>query len=264
MIIDGILILVAAIIYSKYRDLRAEVSRLKQSHLLLSEKFRQQHITLQTLLSSEPASSTAKGRDASSDDAEFPELTQDINALAQAPSAPAEPRPEAVQQNNKAANTSAHISPANIRPQAHPSTDTAKASAFSLDTFIAKNGLFWLGGVVLALGGVFLARYAIDAGLLPPTVRLSLGALFGVGLVVGAEFLSRHAQRFNIHTPVLSASIASGGFIILAAVVLKVFLVDSAGLEGLYRALSYIILGLSLVAIGWLFQRLSAKVVSQV
>jgi uncharacterized membrane protein len=49
---------------------------------------------------------------------------------------------------------------------------------------------------------------------------------------------------------------------VLAVVVLKVFLIDSDNLEGLYRALSYIILGLSLVAIGWLFQRLSAKVES--
>lgn len=46
------------------------------------------------------------------------------------------------------------------------------------------------------------------------------------------------------------------GFVILAFVVLKAFLIDMANLEGLYRALSFIGLGLSLVGIGWLFQKL--------
>lgn len=47
------------------------------------------------------------------------------------------------------------------------------------------------------------------------------------------------------------------GFGILAMVLLKAFLIDMANLEGLYRAISFIGLGLSLVAIGWLFQKLN-------
>jgi uncharacterized membrane protein len=35
-----------------------------------------------------------------------------------------------------------------------------------------------------------------------------------------------------------------------------VFLLDMAGLTGIYRALSFIGLGLVLVGIGWLYQRL--------
>ena len=38
--------------------------------------------------------------------------------------------------------------------------------------------------------------------------------------------------------------------------VAKVFLVDMAGLTGVFRALSFIGLGLVLVGIGWLYQRL--------
>jgi uncharacterized membrane protein len=45
-----------------------------------------------------------------------------------------------------------------------------------------------------------------------------------------------------------------------AAVVLltvgKVFLIDLSGLTGGFRALSFIVLGLVLVGIGWLYQRL--------
>ena len=49
------------------------------------------------------------------------------------------------------------------------------------------------------------------------------------------------------------------GLGILALVVLKVFLVDMANLTGLLRAISFIGLGLSLVALSWLFQKFKAK-----
>ena len=42
---------------------------------------------------------------------------------------------------------------------------------------------------------------------------------------------------------------------VLALVSLKVFLFDMSGLTGLYRATSFLGLGLSLVAIGYLYQR---------
>ena len=45
----------------------------------------------------------------------------------------------------------------------------------------------------------------------------------------------------------------------MVLVVLKVFLSDMSGLEGLYRIASFIGLGLSLVGIGWLYQRFVQK-----
>lgn len=46
-----------------------------------------------------------------------------------------------------------------------------------------------------------------------------------------------------------------GGLAILVVSVVKVFLIDMAGLEGLYRVASFLGLGLSLVAIGFVYQR---------
>ena len=43
---------------------------------------------------------------------------------------------------------------------------------------------------------------------------------------------------------------------VVAFTVGKVFLVDMAGLTGIFRALSFIGLGIVLVGIGWLYQRL--------
>ncbi|MDX1677492.1 DUF2339 domain-containing protein [Arsukibacterium sp.] len=94
---------------------------------------------------------------------------------------------------------------------------------FNFEAFIKANGLLWLGGIVLAIGGIFLARYSIEAGLLPPAVRLMIGGVFGVFLVVAAEFLSRHRARFNIYSPYVCASLASGGVITCYAIVMVAF-----------------------------------------
>lgn len=41
----------------------------------------------------------------------------------------------------------------------------------------------WIGGVALALAGAFMVKYSIETGLLSPSVRLTLGGLFGVLLL---------------------------------------------------------------------------------
>jgi uncharacterized membrane protein len=44
--------------------------------------------------------------------------------------------------------------------------------------------------------------------------------------------------------------------VVIALTVLKAFLIDMSTLTGVYRALSFMCLGLVLVAIGWLYQRI--------
>ena len=53
----------------------------------------------------------------------------------------------------------------------------------------------WAGGVTLAVAGVFLVRYSIEAGLLTPPVRVALAFLFGIGLLCGAEIAYRFEDR---------------------------------------------------------------------
>jgi uncharacterized membrane protein len=66
---------------------------------------------------------------------------------------------------------------------------------------------------------------------------------FGVVLLLGGIALKSQPARF-----------ASAAVVILT--VAKVFLYDLAGVQGVYRALSLICLGLTLMGIGWLYQRL--------
>jgi uncharacterized membrane protein len=66
---------------------------------------------------------------------------------------------------------------------------------------------------------------------------------FGVVLLLAGIALKSQPARF-----------ASAAVVLLT--VGKVFLYDLAGVQGVYRALSLICLGLTLMGIGWLYQRL--------
>ncbi|RXG84376.1 DUF2339 domain-containing protein [Bradyrhizobium vignae] len=49
----------------------------------------------------------------------------------------------------------------------------------------------WIGGLALALGGFFMVRYSIEAGLLGPGVRVLLGGLFAAALLGAGEWTRR-------------------------------------------------------------------------
>lgn len=91
-----------------------------------------------------------------------------------------------------------------------------------LELFLANNGLLWLGGAMLALGGVFLAKYSIESGLISITVRLMLGGVFAIALVIFAEYLYRKQQGSQEYITTCAA-LASGGVITGFALVLVTF-----------------------------------------
>ena len=63
----------------------------------------------------------------------------------------------------------------------------------SLESRLGARWAVWVGGIALALGGVFMVKYSIDAGLLSPAVRLVMAALFGLALMAAGEFVRRRA-----------------------------------------------------------------------
>lgn len=63
----------------------------------------------------------------------------------------------------------------------------------SLESRLGARWAVWVGGIALALGGVFMVKYSIDAGLLSPAVRLTLAALFGLLLAGAGEVIRRRA-----------------------------------------------------------------------
>ena len=63
---------------------------------------------------------------------------------------------------------------------------------------IGTRWVVWVGGLTLALGGVFLVKYSIEAGLLGPEVRVLLGGLFALALLAVGEFARRKESLSSI------------------------------------------------------------------
>jgi uncharacterized membrane protein len=70
----------------------------------------------------------------------------------------------------------------------------------------------WVGGLALALGGVFMVRYSIEQGWIGPGVRVALGWLLAAALAGAGEWLRRRQPA-----PDAAASIANIPSILTAA-----------------------------------------------
>lgn len=55
-----------------------------------------------------------------------------------------------------------------------------------------------LGGIAIALGAIFLVRYSIEAGLLGPAARVTLGTLLTAVLLAGGEWLRRRDKAMSL------------------------------------------------------------------
>lgn len=79
-----------------------------------------------------------------------------------------------------------------------PTTAPAPKEGRDLESALGGRWAVWVGGLALALGGVFLVRYSIEAGLLGPKVRLLLAALLGIASAGGGEYLRRSGLRLPV------------------------------------------------------------------
>ncbi|AXK83416.1 DUF2339 domain-containing protein [Pseudolabrys taiwanensis] len=80
---------------------------------------------------------------------------------------------------------------------APPVVAPARATA-TLEERFGTQWVVWVGGIALALGGIFLVRYSIEEGLLGPGVRIFLAALFAAALIAAGEWTRRHEAARNI------------------------------------------------------------------
>ncbi|MFM6853476.1 MAG: DUF2339 domain-containing protein, partial [Sphingopyxis sp.] len=73
--------------------------------------------------------------------------------------------------------------------------------AWNFEEIFGRKLPIWAGGITLAIAGVMIVKYAIDAGvfgrLFTPWVQVITGLLFGAGLIGGAEWAHRHHARVN-------------------------------------------------------------------
>ncbi|MGL5164950.1 MAG: DUF2339 domain-containing protein [Afipia sp.] len=74
----------------------------------------------------------------------------------------------------------------------------AAASGPGLEERLGTRWVVWVGGLTLALGGVFLVKYSIEAGLLGPGTRVLLGGLFALALLATGEYARRKENLSSI------------------------------------------------------------------
>ena len=101
---------------------------------------------------------------------------------------------------------------------AAPGLESAAHASLFIDRLVAnirQNWMTWLGGVSVALAGIFLVGYSIEMGLLGPRARIAAGLLTGIALHVVAEWLRRGTG--NAHPAF--AALAGGASITLYAAV---------------------------------------------
>jgi uncharacterized membrane protein len=106
---------------------------------------------------------------------------------AQAPPPPAPP----LQPAHEPVPASVPASPPNA---AGPSAPAGPPRDISFEERFGTRWVVWVGGLALALGGIFLVRYAIEQDLIGPRVRIMLGGLLALALVAAGEW-QRRSER---------------------------------------------------------------------
>jgi len=95
--------------------------------------------------------------------------------------------------------TVAHETPSEptaIAPDVAPPPLPEPAPGF--EETLGTRWVVWIGGLTLALGGFFMVRYSIEAGLIGPAVRIMLGGLFALALLAAGEWTRRRESISNI------------------------------------------------------------------
>ncbi|WP_336969431.1 DUF2339 domain-containing protein [Sphingobium aromaticiconvertens] len=102
--------------------------------------------------------------------------------------------------------------------QSEPAQRQSAKPSFGFEELFGRRLPIWAGGVTLAVAGVLLVKYSIDAGLLSPLVRILMGLVFGGALIGGAELALRQEER--VRDPRVRQSLAGAGLATLYASIL--------------------------------------------
>ncbi len=152
------------------------------------------------------------------------------------------------------------ISPTADSPNSAPADDAGTAAPAppplsqpaatpSFEERVGTRWVVWVGGLTLALGGFFMVRYSIEAGLVGPGVRTLLGGAFALALLAAGEWTRRKESVSSIAAlPIanIPAILTAAGTAVAFATVYAAY----ALYDFLVPATAFVLLGL--VALGTL------------
>ncbi len=95
--------------------------------------------------------------------------------------------------------------PASVPPvAATPAPTPAPTNQTGLEERLGTRWAVWVGAFALALGGLLLVRYTIEAGLIGPGLRITLGYLLAATLAYAGEDMRRHERLLDM--PIVTAA----------------------------------------------------------
>jgi uncharacterized membrane protein len=155
------------------------------------------------------------------------------------------------------------ISDAAQPPSPPVAPDTPAEPPKSFEERFGASWVVWIGGLALALGGIFMVQYSIEAGLIGPGVRIFLGGLLATALIAAGEWTRRReiaggvVYANNAHIPsILTAAGTTVAFAtVYAAYALYEFLVPGTafvllGIVALATLAASLLHGPALAALG--------------
>lgn len=142
-----------------------------------------------------------------------------VARVAQAVEPPEPPEPIQAPSPELVAEPISSNSQLDLEPEPAPAELPEPSSpSFGFEDLFGRKLPIWAGGITLAVAGVLIVKYSVDAGLLSPAVRVIFGLLFGTGLIVGAEAALRADAR--IRDPRVRQALSGAGIATLYASVL--------------------------------------------
>ncbi|MEJ0075640.1 MAG: DUF2339 domain-containing protein [Alphaproteobacteria bacterium] len=179
-----------------------------------------------------------------------------LEVFAPQPATPAEPQPARMDESD-VEKIIAEASP----PPSPPAEPPAPAKSF--EERFGASWVVWIGGLALALGGIFLVQYSIEAGLIGPGVRVFLGGLLAAALIAAGEWTRRrevggnpvYAENAHIPSILTAAGTTVAYATIYAAYALYGFLVPGTafvllGIVALATLAAALLHGPALAALG--------------
>src|SRR6266702_7530927 len=170
--------------------------------------------------------------------------TPATSAAAPPPLAPeAEPAPSPTLVTDHVTPPPIETSTDNVAPPPMPAAEPG------FEERLGTRWVVWIGGLALALGGFFMMRYSIEAGLVGPGVRVFLGGMFALALLGAGEWTRRKESISNIAAlPIanIPAILTAAGTAVAFATIYAAY----ALYDFLVPATAFVLLGL--VALGTL------------
>lgn len=169
----------------------------------------------------------------------------DVPAPKPPPPEPAKPMPPAYK---PAYIPQSAPAPAAAKPAPPPRPTITWAAA---STWLAENGLAWLGGGGLALGGLLLVVLAAQRGVFTPPFRIIAAAVLGLAMVAASEWIRRQNDAPGGRHALAAAAAAGAGAVTLYGAVWAAHVLY--GLIPLpVAAVLAVAVSLGLLALSWL------------